>query len=91
MSIKVRQKLLDIIDKSGNYADVDVSVNECIELYCQDNNISNKIMSLAQDLAFRQGAIAAGISISVIEGKTKLSDHFSKQFILYQCNKGVSK
>lgn len=33
------------------------------------------------DIEFKQGALDAGIPLSVIEGKTKLSNHFSKDYI----------
>lgn len=35
-----------------------------------------------------QSALDAGIPLSVIEGKTKLSDHFSKEYIAKQCGRG---
>ncbi len=35
----------------------------------------------------RQGALDAGIPLSVIEGKSKLTDHFSKAFIDMQCGR----
>ena len=35
---------------------------------------------------FEDEAIAAGIPKSVVDGKTKLSDHFSKEYINYKCN-----
>lgn len=38
------------------------------------------------DEAFRAGALEAGIPLSVVEGKTKLSDHFSKDYIASQIN-----
>jgi hypothetical protein len=33
----------------------------------------------------KQSALDAGIPLSVIEGKTKLSDHFSEDYINAQC------
>jgi len=39
----------------------------------------------------KQSALDAGIPLSVIEGKTKLSDHFSEEYIKSQCPKGESK
>lgn len=36
---------------------------------------------------FKQAALKAGIPLSVIEGKTKLSDHFSKEYIDFKRNK----
>ena len=36
---------------------------------------------------FKSRAIEAGIPLSVIEGKTKLSDHFSQDYINEQCGR----
>lgn len=41
--------------------------------------------------AFVQGAIDAGIPMSVIEGKTKLSDHFSNEYIEFKSNRGMGR
>lgn len=32
----------------------------------------------------REGALAAGIPLSVVEGRSKLTDHFSKEYIRSQ-------
>ena len=37
--------------------------------------------------SMKQSALDAGIPLSVIEGKTKLTDHFSQEYIYLQCNK----
>ncbi len=37
----------------------------------------------------KQGALDAGIPLSVIEGKTKLTDHFSPEYIKSQCSPNV--
>lgn len=37
-----------------------------------------------------EDALAAGIPLSVIDGKTRLSDHFSKEYIDWRCNKQTS-
>jgi hypothetical protein len=39
------------------------------------------------EAAMKQSALDAGIPLSVIEGKTKLSDHFSKEYIEYRCGR----
>jgi len=39
----------------------------------------------------KESAIAAGIPRSVVEGKTKLSDHFSEDYIRSQCPQAESK
>ena len=36
---------------------------------------------------YRADAIAAGIPASVVDGKTKLSDHFSESYINHMCNR----
>jgi hypothetical protein len=35
----------------------------------------------------KKSALDAGIPLSVIEGKTKLTDHFSQEYIDYMCGK----
>ena len=45
------------------------------------------IEEIPNDPRYIEGALAAGIPRSVIEGKTKLRDHFSKEYIDYKCNK----
>jgi hypothetical protein len=37
--------------------------------------------------AIKQSILDAGIPLSVIEGNTKLKDHFSSEYIKYMCNK----
>jgi len=36
---------------------------------------------------FRKEALSHGIPASVIDGKTKLKDHFSRDYIDWKCNK----
>lgn len=35
----------------------------------------------------KQSALEAGIPLSVIEGRTKLGDHFSEGYINFKCNR----
>jgi hypothetical protein len=56
-------------------------MHTCIKNYCEDNGIDEDTMELAQTLAFKQGALRAGIPLSVIEEKTLLTDHFSNDYI----------
>lgn len=37
----------------------------------------------------RQAALDAGIPQSVIDGETRLTDHFSREYIDAQCGRGV--
>jgi hypothetical protein len=80
-------ELLKIIKESEQYADIDMDVTKCIEQYCQENNIPEEIAEKAIELAYRNEAINAGIPISVIEGRTKLTDHFTKEYIDFKTNR----
>lgn len=73
-------------------SDGETSTDSLIETYGKDNNISDEIIEGIQKRAFTEAALDAGIPLSVIEGKTKLSDHFSKEYIDFQKNpKGFSE
>lgn len=39
----------------------------------------------------REAAVTAGIPRSVVEGRTRLSDHFSESYINWKCNRPDSK
>ena len=40
------------------------------------------------DKWMKREALAAGIPESVVDGKTKLSDHFSESYINWKCGRG---
>jgi hypothetical protein len=56
----------------------------CVELRrlctCEDSETLCRACSVIE-------AIQAGIPRSVVAGKTKLSDHFSEDYINWKCNK----
>lgn len=54
------------------------------DMYCDE---SGDYCQECHRQAFIQGALSAGIPLSVIEGKTKLLDHFSQQYIDFKSNK----
>lgn len=64
----------DVCDDSfkSDYGHIDDSGNYCKDCY--------KAMQ-------KQSALDAGIPLSVIEGKTKLTDHFSQEYIDSQCGR----
>lgn len=79
-----KKTLLKLAEKAGEiYSDGETSVSECIDLYCA-NELSNEIYNTW----FINEAMLHGIPKSVAENKTKLSDHFSKEYIEWKCNKG---
>ena len=74
-------KLLETIIKgAGVFEDGEMGMDKCIDLFCEE------LAAQAKALAFKQGALEAGIPLSVIEWKTKLSDHFSAEYIKMQTN-----
>lgn len=76
-----REDLLnEIISLAADLEDGETGTDRCIELVCE------KLCEEAQKKAFTDGALAAGIPLSVIEGRTKLTDHFSDSYILSQCS-----
>lgn len=79
--------LREVIKGSSDYADIDICASKAIELYCEDNGLSQEIAEAANYLFEKEEALNAGIPLSVIEGKTKLTDHFSQEYIDFQCGK----
>jgi hypothetical protein len=80
------QFLNEMIKGAGDLEDGEVGMGDCMLQYCIDNQIDQSLGVKALNLWTEREAQAAGIPLSVIRGKTKLSDHFSKEFIENQCN-----
>jgi len=54
----------------------------CVYYYGKKADLEKRKKELDDDNeSFKQAALAAGIPLSVIEGKTKLRDHFSQEYI----------
>lgn len=68
-------------DAVDAYEDGTVGTAKCVEAYCTEHGISPETAEKAIAYSFREGARAAGIPLSVIEGRSKLSDHFSPEYI----------
>lgn len=79
--------LQEIIDGSIEFADIDVGQDECIDLYCEEYGISECIAEQAKALAFKQGALEAGIPLAVIEGRASINDYFSDDYIRWKAGK----
>jgi len=65
-----------IIFGAGDLEDGEIGMHGCLDSFCEQNGIDDATKELAGRTYFRQSARDAGIPLSVIEGKTKLSDHF---------------
>jgi hypothetical protein len=87
----IEQKLFDrIMELAADYEDGETGTTACIKMACGSLGLlDNDVAEWASRQAFIQGASEAGIPMSVIEGKTKLSDHFSQEYIDKQRNKLV--
>jgi len=73
--------LNQILAGAADIEDGETGADRCIEIYCEQHGFSKETAEKAQQEAFKIGALEAGIPLSVIEGKTKLSDHFSQDYI----------
>jgi hypothetical protein len=69
-----------IIELAVDVEDGETGTGRCIEQVCKE------LREAAQREAFKQSALDAGIPLSVIEGRTKLSDHFSEDYIDFKCD-----
>ena len=76
-----------ILKGSLDYEDGEMGMRRCIEAYCRDHGIGEAMQNAAIDEALKRAALDAGIPLSVIEGKTKLSDHFSPDYIAERAGK----
>lgn len=87
-----KKKLEEIVEKAvKEHADVDVPVSECVYRYCTEHKIAEEIAEAAIAHEERQRALDAGIPESVVDGKTKLSDHFGQEYIDHKANKKTSR
>ena len=86
--LKITEPTVDlqaIINGAIEYEDGELGFHRCLELYCTEHGIVPGVAERALAEFVRQEARAAGIPLSVIEGKTKLTDHFSPEYIDFKC------
>ena len=77
-----------IISNSSELEDGSLGIFKCIDAYCKEHGILDEgIIGEAKQESFKREALAAGIPLSVIEGKTSLRDHFSEEYISQQTNR----
>ncbi len=61
-------------------------LGECPQADCDHEILQSGCPRCEREM--RDSALAAGIPLSVIEGHTKLSDHFSAEYIAWKAGKG---
>lgn len=81
----------NIIKKASEYEDGTMGITQCVEKYCEECNLDSNLAEQALEYFYKKEALAAGIPLSVIEGKTKLTDHFSEDYINWKCNRKNDK
>lgn len=64
---------------------LDGSVSDSIAAFHRDHDdIPDEDIEWFSEIYFKHGALLAGIPRSVVDGKTKLSDHFSSDYIKFK-------
>jgi hypothetical protein len=76
----------NIIKNAADYEDGETGLISCVEKYCEEHNVDLAIGYEAYDYYIKKKALAAGIPLSVIEEKKKLSECFSQDYINWKCN-----
>lgn len=69
------------------YEDGEVGIDRCVQLYCEKYSIDEITCEAIIRVYKIEAAVSYGIPRSVAEGKTKLKDHFSQDYIDYMCNR----
>jgi hypothetical protein len=62
-----------------------------MDMACEALGLSEEVAAWAGAIYMTESALGAGIPLSVIEGKTKLSDHFSRAKIKAECGEPVDE
>jgi hypothetical protein len=65
----------EIIRLAADLEDGETGTYKCITLACLE------LAEEAVETSYRQSALEAGIPLAVIEGKAKLTDYFSQEYI----------
>jgi hypothetical protein len=87
MQTLVTEALYDhLIGEASKLEDGMTGFARCMKTYCEQNGIDQDLGRQAVEYWEKHEAIAAGIPKSVVDGKAKLSDHFSAEYIMSQRN-----
>ena len=80
------QEINSLVEKSSSeYEDGTLGIEECLNLYLEDNNLPYDASEIAEQY-IKNEALSCGIPKSVINGDKKLSECFSKDYIQSQVN-----
>lgn len=85
---EIEKTLYDwLSQQAADLEDGETGTVKCFELACERAGLPDAICDWAVNIAMTESALDAGIPLSVIHGKTKLSDHFSQEYIDHMSNK----
>lgn len=80
------QKQYDQIDRGvSDLSDGETSVHDHALQYCEAQGWTSEVADEWYRRWFRAEAIAAGVPASVVDGRTRLTDHFSPEYIRWMC------
>jgi hypothetical protein len=77
---------LSIIKNAEQYEDGSLGLTRCVEIYCEEHDVSLNDGYEAVAWHEMNQALSHGVPLSVIKGDSKLSDHFSLDYINWKCN-----
>ena len=75
-----------LLEMCAGYEDGETGIHKCMDMACEALGLPEEVASWAGGIYMTESALDAGIPLSVIEGKTKLSDHFTKEQIKAETN-----
>lgn len=75
-----------IIKNAQQYEDGTLGLTQCVERYCEEHDVALNLGYEAVDWYMAQEALSHGIPASVVQGKAKLRDYFSEEYINWKCN-----
>ncbi len=73
--------VLLVMAGSVDLEDGEMGIIKCCEYYCLQHGLSQDYAYEAAKRLYREGAIEAGIPVAVVDGKAKLRDFFSEEYI----------
>jgi hypothetical protein len=74
-------------NRAAQLEDGETGMRKCVELLCERMDLPDEVSDWVIDIGTTLAALEAGIPLSVIQRKTKLSDHFSPEYIESQKGK----
>ena len=79
---EIEEKLFYWLEaQAADLEDGETGMRKCVAILCERLKLPQDVAEWIIDKGVTLAALDAGIPLSVIQRKTKLSDHFSKEYI----------